>query len=55
MEILLEQIEVDRLIRKALASEGVTLPPDARFTFRQNHKLGSVRVVYVMLPPKQSR
>lgn len=47
MEIVLEQDEVDSLLRQALQARGILVPHDARLTVRQNHKHSTVRIVYV--------
>jgi hypothetical protein len=46
VEIVLEHEEVDRLLREALQARGVRVPPDAEFRVRNNHKKGTMRVVY---------
>jgi hypothetical protein len=46
MEIMLEHHEIERLLRKALAAEGVNVPADAPMKVRQNHKKGTIRVVF---------
>lgn len=47
MEIMLEMEDVDRLLRKALEAEGVTVPGTMRLIVRSNHKKGTLRVIYV--------
>jgi len=36
MELVLEHDEVDRLLRQALAAEGIMVDPSARFFLRAN-------------------
>ena len=46
MEIVLEMADVDRLIRRSLREEGVSVSEDMRLIVRTNHKKGTIRVVY---------
>lgn len=54
MEILLEQEEVEELLREALESRGIGVPPDAEFRIRRNHKKGTLRVLFVGRPKKSA-
>ena len=47
MEIVLEQEEVDRLLRQALKVQGVIVPHGADFVIRRNNKKQTLRVVYM--------
>jgi hypothetical protein len=46
MEIILEQEDVERLLRAALKMHEVKVPDEARCLIRQNHKRGTIRVVF---------
>jgi len=51
MEIVLEQDEVDSLLRQALQARGILVPHDARLTVRHNHKHSTIRLVYITEEP----
>lgn len=55
MEFIIEHAEIDRLLRKALAAEGIEVPSEAEMVLRQNHKKGTVRVVFQTQPDKRGR
>jgi hypothetical protein len=46
VEIVLEFEEIVRLLKKALKSEGIAIPPESKARVRSNHKLGTIRVVF---------
>jgi hypothetical protein len=46
MEMVLEQDEVDDLLRQALLANGIRMPREAVMVVRQNHKKGTIRVVF---------
>lgn len=46
MEIVLEQDEIESLLREALDARGINVPAGARFHFRQNHKKRTQRGVF---------
>lgn len=55
MEFIIEHTEIDRLLRKALASESIEVPDSAVMVLRHNHKKGTVRVVFQTEPDKRGR
>lgn len=55
MEFVIEHEEIDRLLRKALAAEGIEVPSEAEMAVRQNHKKGTVRVVFQTQQDKRGR
>jgi len=55
VEVVLEMVEIDVLLRKALEREGITIPDEARFIVRQNHKMQTVRVVYTTRDTRRRR
>ena len=46
MELVLEQREMEALLRSALAAKGIAVPEDATFHFRQNHKKRTQRGIF---------
>jgi len=46
MEVVLEMVEIDVLLRKALEREGVKVPEDAQMIVRQNHVNRTIRIVF---------
>lgn len=46
MEIILEHEDIEALLRKALRKEGVIISDSAQMKVRQNHKKGTIRVVF---------
>jgi len=50
MELVLEQDEIDSLLRQALRARGVTVPDQYETRVRRNNKCGTIRVVFA--PPR---
>lgn len=46
MEIILNQEEVEALLREALAARGTTVPVAAEMKIRTNNKRGTFRIVF---------
>ena len=46
MEIVLEFEDIEELLREALKKRGCALPEPSRMKIRQNHKKGTIRVVF---------
>jgi len=46
VEITVEHGEIDWLLRKALASEGIKVPEEAEMVLRRNNKRGTLRIVF---------
>ena len=46
MQILLEMEEIEDLVREAMAIRGTRIPDKAIMRLRQNHKKGSIRIVF---------
>lgn len=46
MQIVLEHEDIDRLLRKGLAAEGLTVPEGCSLHLRANHKRSTLRAVY---------
>jgi hypothetical protein len=46
MEIVLEQDEIERLLRKALLAEGIGVPSTAKMVIRRNNKKGTIRLAF---------
>lgn len=46
MEVVLEMVEIEVLLREALKREGVTVPDEARMIVRQNRKKQTIRLVF---------
>jgi hypothetical protein len=46
MEMVLEQHEVEQLLREALAARGMKVPEEQVLVLRQNNKKGSFRLVF---------
>ena len=46
MEIVLEQQDVEALLREALVSRGTRVPDRLEMRIRTNHKKGTIRVVF---------
>lgn len=46
MELVLEMVEIEVLLRKALEREGFNVPEEARMIVRQNHKKQTLRLVF---------
>jgi len=47
MELILEPDEVERLLRKALSEEGISVPHEAEMAIRANHRRNTLRVVFL--------
>jgi len=47
VEIVLEQEEVEALLREALFARAVEVPEKASFRIRSNHKKGTIRILFV--------
>jgi len=52
---VLEQEEMEELLREALEARGIDIPTSARFHFRQNHKKRTQRGVFKVEPGKWDR
>ena len=50
MEWVLEHEDVQGLLVEAMKARGYPVPDDARLTYRQNHKKGTVRFVVTTAP-----
>mgnify|MGYP001382162934 CR=1 FL=1 len=50
MELVLEQDEIDSLLREALKARGVTIPDQNIIRIRRNNKNATIRVVFA--PPR---
>jgi len=46
MQILLEMEEVESLVREAMGNRGTQVPDKALMRIRQNHKKGTIRLVF---------
>jgi hypothetical protein len=55
MEMVLEMVEVDVLLRKALEKEGVKVPDEARMIYRPNHKKQTFRIVFTTRDTRRPR
>jgi hypothetical protein len=55
MEWTLEQDDVRELLVEAMKARGYPVPDDARLTYRQNHKKGTVRFVVTTAQPRGPR
>ena len=53
VEIVLEQREMETLLREALAAKGIAVPEDAVFHFRENHKKRTKRGIFKSPPRKE--
>jgi len=49
MELVLEQDEIDSLLREALKARGIAIPDRNVIRIRRNNKTATIRVVF--LPP----
>lgn len=47
MQIVLEQKEIERLLKLALKEEGVRIPDSHIMRIRKNNKKGTIRVAFV--------
>ena len=52
MELVLEQDEIDSLLREALKARGVTIPDQNIIRIRRNNKNATIRVVFA--PPRST-
>jgi len=52
MELVLEQSEIDSLLREALKARGVLVPDTNVIRIRRNNKTATIRVVFV---PRRDR
>ena len=55
MEWVLEHGDVQDLLVEAMRARGYPVPDDARLTYRQNHKKGTVRFVVTTAQPREPR
>jgi len=55
MELVLEQEEVEELLREALRDRGMVLSEKMKMVIRQNHKKRSVRVVFQDRPDPRGK
>lgn len=55
MEWVLEQDDVCDLLVEAMKARGYPVPDNARLTYRQNHKKGTVRFVVTTAQPREPR
>jgi len=46
MEIVLDWTDVERLLRKGLAKEGIRVPPEACMVHRPNNKKQTTKLVF---------
>jgi hypothetical protein len=53
VEIVLEQREMEALLREALAAKGIAVPEDVVFHFRENHKKRTKRGIFKSPPRKE--
>lgn len=53
MELVLEQLEIDSLLREALKARGILIPDQNVIRIRRNNKNGTIRVAFV--PPTLRR
>lgn len=51
MELVLEQDEIDSLLRQALKTRGVQVPDQYETRIRRNNKTSTIRVVFA--PPRK--
>lgn len=51
MELVLEQDEIDSLLRQALKTRGVQVPDQYETRIRRNNKTATIRVVFA--PPRE--
>jgi hypothetical protein len=55
VEFVLEMVEIEVLLRKALEREGIVVPDEARMIVRQNHKEQTVRLVFTTRDTRRRR
>lgn len=55
MEIILDHDEVESLLREALAARGSPVPATCEMKIRNNHKKGTVRIVFADRPDGRGR
>lgn len=55
MELLLEMVEIEVLLRKALEREGFNIPDEARMIVRANHKEQTIRLVFTTRDTRRPR
>jgi hypothetical protein len=51
MELVLEQDEIDSLLREALKARGILIPDHNIIRIRRNNKTSTIRVVF--MPPRR--
>ena len=54
VEIVIEQDEIEEILRQALQARGIQVPLEAAMRIRKNNKKGTIRIVFMDKPGKCS-